>query len=49
MPLRIVAEHMDDRRCWVWVETQRTVAAEAADDYVKGCPGYVPGSFKMLA
>jgi hypothetical protein len=48
VPLRIVGEHMQRRRCWVWVETQRPVTADAADDYVRGCPGYVPGSFRML-
>ena len=26
----------------------RRVSADAARDYVKGCPGYAPGSFKML-
>jgi hypothetical protein len=49
VPLRIVAEHVDGGRCWVWVELARRVSADAADDYVRGCPGYVPKSFKMLA
>jgi len=48
VPLRVVAEHMDGRRCWVWVELARRVSADAARDYMKGCPGYAPGSFKML-
>ncbi len=49
VPLRVVAEHIDGRRCWVWVELARRVSADAARDYVRGCPGYAPGSFKMLA
>lgn len=48
VPLRILAEHIQRRRCWVWVETHRPVAARAARHYAKGCPGYAPGSFKML-
>lgn len=48
VPLRIVAEHIDGKRCWLWVETRRIVAAAAADDYVRGCPGYVAKSFRML-
>jgi hypothetical protein len=48
LPLRIVAEHVDGRRCWVWIELSRPVSAAAARDYVRGCPGYVPKSFRML-
>jgi hypothetical protein len=48
VPLRILAQHIEGKRCWLWVETSRTVAAAAADDYVRGCPGYVAKSFRML-
>ena len=48
LPLRVVAEHMRKRRCWVWVEAARPVSANAARDFVRGCPGYAPGSFRML-
>jgi len=48
VPLRIVAEHIAGRRCWVWVEVSRAVSATAARDYVRGCPGYVGKSFRML-
>jgi hypothetical protein len=48
VPLRIMAEHMQRWRCWVWVEIQRPVTAAAADDYVRGCPGYVARSLRML-
>jgi hypothetical protein len=49
VPLRLVAEQADGKRCWLWIEAARPLPAAAADDYVRGCPGYVPGSFKMLA
>ena len=48
VPLRIVAEQVNGRLCWVLVETQRLVAAAAADDQVRGCPGHVVKSFRML-
>lgn len=48
VPLRIMAQHIEGNRCWLWIETRRTVAAAAADDYVRGCPGYVAKSFRML-
>jgi hypothetical protein len=48
LPLRIVAEHITGRRCLVWIELSRPVSAAAARDYVRGCPGYVPKSFRML-
>jgi hypothetical protein len=49
VPLRLVAEQPEGNRCWLWIEAARPLPAAAADDYVRGCPGYVPGSFKMLA
>jgi len=48
LPLRIVAEHATARRCWVWVEFRRPVSRRAARDFVRGCPGYVAKSFKLL-
>ncbi len=49
VPLRLVAEQAAGKRCWLWIEAAHPLPAAAADDYVRGCPGYVPGSFKMLA
>jgi len=48
VPLRVVAEHVDGRRCWVWFETRRAVAVDVAKDFVRDCPGYAPRSFKLL-
>ena len=48
VPLRVLAEHIAGRRCWVWCEVSRAVTAAAARDYVRGCPGYSPKSFRML-
>ena len=48
VPLRLVAEQPDGRQCWLWIEAARPVPTAAADDFVRGCPGYVAGSFKML-
>jgi hypothetical protein len=48
VPLRIMAQQVEGKRHWLWIETRRTVAAAAAKDYVRGCPGYVAKSFRML-
>jgi len=48
VPLRIVDEHEQRRRIWLWLEAERPVSPAAAADFAKDCPGYVPGSFRML-
>ena len=48
VPLRVIAEQIAGKRCYVWVELSRPVEVAAAADYVSECPGYVGRSFKVL-
>jgi len=48
VPLRIIDEHEQAGRVWLWLEADRLVSLVAATDFAKQCPGYVPGSFVML-
>jgi hypothetical protein len=48
VPMRIMAEQAVGKRCYLWVEVAREVTAAAAEDYVRDCPAYVAGTFKVL-
>jgi hypothetical protein len=48
VPLRIIDEHEEAGRVWLWLEADRLVSLVSAADFAKQCPGYVPGSFVML-
>jgi len=48
LPLRVIAEHDDGARLWLWIELRHPVEVQAATDYAKECPGYAAKSFKVL-
>ena len=48
MPLRVIDEHIEGSRWYLWVEMLRPVTRVAATDFARECPGYVPRSFKVL-
>ncbi len=48
VPLRVIAEQITGKQCYVWVELSRPVEVAAAAGYAKECPGYVRRSFKVL-
>jgi hypothetical protein len=48
VPLRIMAQHVEGNRCWLWIETRRIVAAAAADDYMREWLGRVAKSVRIV-